>query len=121
VSEDTLWSDPIDLARRLISIDELAPALRARLGAALARQALENALLARYSISDRRIPRRPLLAFARTCEPDFGARAATAWLHLTWATHQRTDEVDPDLEAIVGLLDEVAILVAEQPRSLASR
>ena len=40
-----IWEDPIDVARRLISIDALAPALRARLGAAFARQALEDALL----------------------------------------------------------------------------
>lgn len=107
-----IWEDPIDVARRLISIDALAPALRARLGAAFARQALEDALLARYGIEDRRIPRRPLLVFAQTREPEFGRRASTAWLHLTWATHQRTDEVDPDLAAIAELVDEVERLTA---------
>ncbi len=112
MTRDTVWDDPIEVARRLISIDEFPAALRARLGAAFARQALEDALLTRYGIEDRRIPRRPLLAFARTHEPGFGERAATAWLHLTWATHQRTDEVDPDLETIAQLVSDVEELIS---------
>lgn len=105
------WDDPVEAARRLVSIDQLAPAVRARLGAALARQALEDALLARYEIEDPRIPRRQLLAFARTSEPDFGRRASTAWLQLTWATHQRTDEIDPDLRTISDVIEEVGGLI----------
>lgn len=107
------WDDPVEVAHRLMSIDQLPPALRARLGAALARQALEEALLDRYGIQERRIPRRPLLAFAQTDDPDFGRRASTAWLHLTWATHQRTDEVDPDLGAIRDLVEEVGQLISK--------
>ena len=113
MTEGAPWDDPVEIARRVMSVDRLAPALRARLGAALARQALEDALLERYGIEDRRIPRRPLLAFAHSHEPEFGRRAATAWLHLTWATHQRTDEVDPDLGAISDLVDEVGQLISE--------
>lgn len=112
MTRDTVWDDPIEVARRLISIDQFSPAFRARLGAAFARQALEDALLTRYGIEDRKIPRRPLLAFARAHEPEFGAKAATAWLHLTWATHQRTDEVDPDLETIAQLVNEVEELIS---------
>lgn len=113
MTTDPVRVDSIEVARRLIAIDELAPALRARLGAAFARQALEDALLQRFGIEDRRIPRRPLLAFARLHDPNFGVPAATAWLHLTWATHQRTDEVDPDLETIASLVDEVGRLIGE--------
>ena len=112
MTQGSIWHDPIEVARRVISADGLAPALRARLAAAFARHALEEALLVRYGIEDTRIPRRPLLAFARTHEPDFGGRAATAWLHLTWATHQRTDEIDPDLATIAQLVNEVADLIS---------
>jgi hypothetical protein len=104
--------EPIELARKLLAVDAIDPALRARICAAIARQALEDELLSRYGIADARIPRRPLLAFARIHSPDFGARASSAWLHLTWATHHRTDEIDPDLRTIADLVDEVTDLIS---------
>lgn len=103
---------PLEIAEIVLRVSLLPPSVRSRLAAALARQALEEALRRRYPVDDGiRLPIRPLLVHAQIQDPDFGKRAGVAWLHLTWACHHRPEESDPDLEAVTGLVEEVRKLL----------
>ena len=70
------------------------------------------ALRERFGIAaGARVPLRALLAHARMQAPDLGREADVVWLHLTWACHQRPEEVDPDLATVSSLVEDVRKII----------
>lgn len=104
--------DRIALAEAVVRAAAMDPGVRTRIAAALARQGLEDDLRDRFpSPNGALVPLRPLFAFARLMDAEYGVDADIVWLQLTWECHERTDDSAPNLQAVESLIADAARLV----------